>query len=378
MLTLQQTAVVPSPEGIVVRPADKFDLPMIDKLQKAHSKELGFLHTATLEGKLERGEILVAREAKSKRFAGYVIGSDTYFKREEVGVVYQMAVHEKYRRRQVAALLLRELFASWPRGVKLCCAWCAQDLAANKFWEAMGFVALAYRMGGGRKSEVGMRNAERQRADVSDSGNSAFSIPTSHFPGPRIHILWQKRINAGEETAWWYPSLTGAGAIREDRVVLPIPLDQHWTETRPAVLPTVAPPEAKGAESGGGFAGKPRKFADGVTEDDQGRLWREGKRLMTPQDVRASLGVGEHGLFSVPDGVELVGELPKPVAKKAARKFDPKAKQFARDLRDQWLSHVNDGGLLLTGQERYATSRQLPARRDAIALPLPEQRLLAA
>jgi hypothetical protein len=172
--------------------------------------------------------------------------------------------------------------------------------------------------------------------------------------------------------------LTGAGAIREDRVVLPIPLDQHWTETRPAVLPTVAPPEAKGAESGGGFAGKPRKFADGVTEDDQGRLWREGKRLMTPQDVRASLGVGEHGLFSVPDGVELVGELPKPVAKKAARKFDPKAKQFARDLRDQWLSHVNDGGLLLTGQERYATSRQLPARRDAIALPLPEQRLLAA
>ncbi len=348
MLTLQQTAVVPSPKGIIVRAADRFDLPMIDKLQKAHSDELGFLQMAALEGKLKRGEILVARESRTKRFAGYVIASDTYFKREEVGVVYQMAVHEKYRRQQVAALLLRELFASWPRGVKLCCAWCAQDLAANKFWEAMGFVPLAYRNGSEGKN--------------------------------RVHILWQKRVDAsdsGEGVGWWYPSTTGAGAIREDRVVLPIPLDQHWTQTRPAVLPTVAG-EEKEVEA---FAGMPRKFAGGVTEDDQGRLWRGGKQLMTPTMVRASLGLSEHELFSVPDGVELVGELPKPTAKKAARKFDPKVKQIVRDLRDDWLAHVNANGLLLTGEERYATARQLPAAgggAGGTALPLPEQRLLAA
>ena len=339
-------SIVPSPEGIVVYPADKFDLSVIDKLQKAHSNELGFLHTAALEGKLANGEILVAREAASKRFAGYVIGSDTYFKREEVGVIYQMAVHETYRRRQVAALLLRELWASWPRGVKLCCAWCAQDLSANRFWEAMGFVPLAYRNGSEGKG--------------------------------RVHILWQARTTAGDETPWWYPSLTGQGAMREDRVVLPIPLDQHWSETRPAVLPTAPPPRAKAAEAEP-FAGVPRKFADGVTEDDQGRLWRDGRRLMTHAMLRSHLGIGEHALYTVPEGVELVAELPKPKGKKAKRTHDPKIQRVVRSLRDDWLEHINRNGLLLPTTTKYAAARQLPAgEKRTLALPLPERRLLAA
>ncbi len=63
----------------------------VDPFQKANNNALGFFHQATLEGKVERGETFVT-EAVGGGFAGYVIGSDTYHKREEVGVVYQMVV----------------------------------------------------------------------------------------------------------------------------------------------------------------------------------------------------------------------------------------------------------------------------------------------
>ena len=198
------TLPVPNAD-VVVRAATLDDLGDVDRLQKAHSKSLGFLHRATLEGKVRRGEMLVAHAADGT-FAGYVVGSDCYHKRQEVGVVYQMAVAKAHRRATVGATLLKSLFESWAYGTRLCCAWCAQDLPANRFWEAMGFVPLAYRAGSAGKG--------------------------------RVHVFWQRRIVDGDaQTPWWYPSATGGGAIREDRLVLPIPEGQHWSEARPQVLP---------------------------------------------------------------------------------------------------------------------------------------------
>ena len=47
-----------------------------------------------------------------------------------------------------------------------------QDIAANRFWEAMGFVPLAFRGGRTREGRGGK---------------------------PRVHIFWQKRIRAGDD-----------------------------------------------------------------------------------------------------------------------------------------------------------------------------------
>jgi hypothetical protein len=97
----------------------------------------------------------------------------------------------------------------------LFCCWCAQDLPANHFWESMGFVPIAFRAG-----STGKR---------------------------RVHIFWQRRINDGDTTTpYWYPSMTNQGAIREDRLVFPIPPGTHWSEVRavaiPAAIPAAQPP----------------------------------------------------------------------------------------------------------------------------------------
>ena len=48
-----------------------------------------------------------------------------------------------------------------------------------------------------------------------------------------MHIFWQRRIVEGDvETKWWYPFQTNGGAIRADRIVLPIPPGVHWSEVR--------------------------------------------------------------------------------------------------------------------------------------------------
>ncbi len=137
---------------------------------------------------------------------GYCIGNDQYFKRDDVGIIYQLNVLPGKQRGFIGASLLKAQFERSAWGCKLCCCWCAQDIAANHFWEAMGFVPLAFRAGSEKKS--------------------------------RMHIFWQKRIRAGDTTTpWWFPSKTAGGSIREDRIVLPIPPGTHWSSAKPLIFP---------------------------------------------------------------------------------------------------------------------------------------------
>jgi hypothetical protein len=50
---------------IGIRPATMADLPLIDAMQKKHSRELGFLPTAAIEGKIELGQVLVAEAGRT-------------------------------------------------------------------------------------------------------------------------------------------------------------------------------------------------------------------------------------------------------------------------------------------------------------------------
>src|SRR5687767_3637921 len=216
-----RSSVVPVPRvNIAVRVATMADLPFLDGLQKQHSKALGYFPTKQFEGYIEMGGVLVAEpsteysvpstEAKP---LGYVISRDRYLKRDELGVIYQLCIAPGYQRGLIGASLIKAVFERSAYGCKLYCCWCAQDLAANYFWESLGFVPIAFRAG-----STGKR---------------------------RVHIFWQRRIT-NDATPWWYPCQTNGGAIRADRLVFPIPPGTHWRDIRPPDVHAVAAPSGDG------------------------------------------------------------------------------------------------------------------------------------
>ena len=202
--------MIPEPKmAIEVRLATAGDLPFLDRLQKRYNKELGYFPRGQYAGYLEQEAILIAHEAgRPASNVGFILYKDRYLKRDELGVVYQLCVDGDRQRGFVGAALLQAAFVRGAYGCKLFCCWCAQDLAANRFWEAMGFVPLAFRAGSDKKK--------------------------------RVHILWQKRIDAGDErTPFWYPFQTSGGAMGADRLAFPIPPGTHWSEVCAVAVPRV-------------------------------------------------------------------------------------------------------------------------------------------
>ncbi len=388
---------IPLPEprrgDVHVRPATLADLPFIDALQKQTSKAVGFMPRAQLEGKVRRGDVLVAEgkaegveelgveELSQRRSAdslspsgsaspsdstpqlltsstpsahlGYLIGSDRYFKRDDVGVVYQIGVLESERRGLVAATLLRAQFDRSAYGCRLYCCWCAQDLPANRFWEAMGFVPLAFRTGSATRGSKG-------------SG--------------RTHIFWQKRIRPGDEMSdWWFPSTTNGGALRGDRIVLPIPPGVHWSDEMPVILP-----EAAEEEQAARPEPKPQRASLKKKEDedapparpnfnDLGRLRLERARI--EQRVRQ----GELPASALTEAMEAERQASAPPSSlvkktktsrpKPAKKADPRHVALARELRDKWLEQANAEPGLLLPRGKYEVSRQLVTRAAPVPLP---------
>jgi hypothetical protein len=341
------SAILPIPKiPISVRPATMEDLSFIDGLQKKNTKQVGFMPTKQFEGKIKLGHVLVAEsdeatkarsdegEDKDHRASafpsvapslrrsvaspvGYLIGNDQYFKRDDVGIIYQINIAEGHRRGLIGAALLKAQFERSAWGCKLYCCWCAQDIQANYFWEAMGFVPLAFRTGSAAKS--------------------------------RVHIFWQKRIREGDQTTpWWFPSQTGGGSIREDRLVLPIPPGKHWSDEMPRILP-----------QGQGQSPVARKALPGKNQTP---------KLQKPTSMLRQFG---------PPGAKVQPEpTPEPQAKKEKPKRqkvknDPKLIAAARELRDRWLERVNDDPSLLVAQGKYDVTRMLTASQSATrAMPV--------
>ena len=140
---------------------------------------------------------------------GYCISSDRYFKRDELGIIYQMNIAPVAQRKLVAASLLKAVFERAPDGCKLFCCWCAQDLAANAFWESMGFLPLAFRVG---------QSARENEA----------------------YFLWQKRDSREGDvtTPYWFPAKTGMGARWRGSPVLPDPAGRALSAMEmPMMLP---------------------------------------------------------------------------------------------------------------------------------------------
>jgi ribosomal protein S18 acetylase RimI-like enzyme len=294
---------------IVVRAGTDADIDFIDALQKKNNKQLGFMNRPTLEGKVRLGHVLIAETSSGQR-AGYLIGNDRYKHRDELGVIFQLCVAPEFRRSLVAANLLKAQFERSAYGCKLYCCWCAQDIEANRFWESMGFVPLAFRAGSAKKD--------------------------------RVHIFWQKRIREGDTTTpWWFPSETSGGMMGAARIALPIPPGMHWTDELPRLLPRETPalalpaigkkpraksPSAKSRVSGGLYFG-PRKTIDGNTE--------------------------------------------KPVKVKKPKKNDPALAAKARELRDRWIEKISDDPSLLASARKYEVNKTLAAPEIEVVAAFP-------
>jgi hypothetical protein len=107
------SAIVPIPKcPITIREASMDDLKFIDDLQKLHRNQVGFLRENALVAKIAAKQVIIAEEVighsslvigqeqepmtndkgQVTRPVGYCIGQDRYFKRDDVGIIYQMNV----------------------------------------------------------------------------------------------------------------------------------------------------------------------------------------------------------------------------------------------------------------------------------------------
>jgi hypothetical protein len=313
-------AIIPLPPiDVSVRDATLADVSFVDGLQKLHNRQVGFMRTSWIEVKIAKGEVIVAVDPAGMPL-GYCMGVDRYFKRDDVGIIHQMNVAPGRQRAFIGATLLKAMFERAAYGCRLFCCWCAQDLAANKFWEAMGFVPLAYRAGSEKKS--------------------------------RVHIFWQKRIREGDDqTPWWFPAKTDGGAMREDRIVLPIPPGVHWSDEMPVIIrPSDEPTDVKR------------------------QLPARMKKARLALDAPTKQSARQYG---APPSKPVPVVVAKPVAEKPKRekqpkpKADPKLIAAARELRDRWLERVNDDPSLIGSNSKYDITRALTNDAPVERLQLP-------
>jgi GNAT superfamily N-acetyltransferase len=321
-------AMMPVPKvDVAIRDTTLADVPFIDGLQKLHREGLGFMATSWIEAKIAKNQIIIAEDAGVP--VGYCMGVDRYLYRDDCGIIFQMNVVPGRQRQFIAAALLKAMFDRAAYGCRLFCCWCAQDLKANYFWEAMGFVPLAYRGGSEKKK------------------------------GGRVHIFWQKRIREGDtQTPWWFPAKTEAGSLRADRIVLPIPAGKHWSDALP-VLSIVEGPILEMHEKAAPALPAPRmKKAEPA---------KTGK----PISLNAMGGLRPANVPS-PVAPVAASAIEKPKReKKPKAKADPKLIAAARELRDRWLEHVNSGATMIEDAGKYDVTRALVelAERPTLLLP---------
>ena len=63
---------------------------------------------------------------------GFIISTDRYFKRDDVGCIFAVCVADVSQRSLIGAAMVQAVFERAAYGCKLYCCWCAQELDANQ------------------------------------------------------------------------------------------------------------------------------------------------------------------------------------------------------------------------------------------------------
>jgi hypothetical protein len=380
-----ELAILPPPKpqprcAVSVRAAVKDDLPFIDQLQKMHGHMVGWSPMKQLEKNVADGQIVIAEEVGTTALravsahlggpssenrgtspVGYCIAKDQYMKRDDVGIVYQLNVLPLKQRHLVGALLVKAVFDRAAYGCRLFSCWCAQDIQANWFWESIGFIPLAFRTGSRAKQ--------------------------------RIHIFWQRRVRENDDsTPYWFPSQTTGGAVKEDRIVLPIPPGTHWRDAKPLILPGLPPPPPPPEEMpktlpGGALvrpsAQKPRPPQ--VTKAHAAAIARSKSKHLGGVPAGKAAYITKGGVKYIDRADAPAEEFVEPTPAKPKKESKPRQKndptyvKAARELRDRYLEQVNAPGdrLLPSAYGKYDVSRQLEAAPSTVK-SAPHPRLLDA
>jgi len=187
-------------------------------------------------------------------------------------------------------------------------------------------------------------------------------------------------------TPYWFPSQTSAGAVNEDRIVLPIPPGTHWRDAKPVVLPGVkVEPETPLTLPGGALV-RPRPEQPKLSVTQKAAIKRSQSKHLAGVPLGKKAVITASG-FKYIDRTDYAPELdapdtfeaPKPKrTPKPRAKNDPKYIAAARELRDRFLEQVNADRLLPGTQGKYDVSRQLQSAPGAAPTELNQTRLLKA
>jgi hypothetical protein len=171
-----------------------------------------------------------------------------------------------------------------------------------------------------------------------------------------VHIFWQKRIREGDETTpWWFPSKTSGGSIREDRIVLPIPMGMHWSDEMPRILPAESqlPDFDKlGRVVVGGEKGLPQA---GHGQDARGTRKKVADRPAVIRRNGLVFDIPQPG--APPAGAKILQEAkPTEKAPRPKRSCDPTLIAAARELRDRWVEQISANPALIEVRGKYLVS----------------------
>ncbi|MEM9751755.1 MAG: GNAT family N-acetyltransferase [Planctomycetota bacterium] len=395
---LQALRPLASRVSIDIRPATEADFPWIDALQKKNTHALGFMRRDWILGRIAKGEVLIAYvggEMSDVRCpnagavgldaadishptsdinhvpVGYVIGADRYMSQDPVGLIYQLCVAPEFRGQLVAATLLKAFMERCAYGTRLMSCWCRQDLVANEFWEAMGFVPIAFRASG--RSTV--QRLRKQAKKEAEARGEVWDADAPVVGG--VQIWWQRRVRVGDErTEYWFPPETRAGAMGEVRLSFPIPPEVSWREVMPVVLPGSGEREARllaledavkaadaalrspRSKKGGGERGPSKRDADqatgpspravktlavsgfGVGASPEPEVQRDEQREAAAREAEAAERAAER------EAREAQKRAALEALKAERRKNDPAMVAMARELRDKWQEQSAQGGLV--------------------------------
>jgi len=136
-----------SPKDFNVRPAIESDIKYIDHLQKKNAEDLSFYPKSCFEREIKNFWIVLAEynaEPCGYMYHGSLRGPDLK--------IHQACIQYDLRGQLYGAALVRHLRVlaeqSWLHSISLRCG---SDIAANGFWQTMGFVCTEITPGGVRR-----------------------------------------------------------------------------------------------------------------------------------------------------------------------------------------------------------------------------------
>lgn len=111
-----------------VRVACIQDLPAVKKIADANKKDIGFILRSIFEASIQQGELFVAYK-EDFEIVGFV---RWHHRRDSWNTVYEICVHQAFRKMGIAKLLLERIQS--PIRLK-----CPEDNISNTFYEHLGF-----------------------------------------------------------------------------------------------------------------------------------------------------------------------------------------------------------------------------------------------